>query len=69
MKYLHMRYLGVLCDTILFAPRYTSLFNFLKALEQSAVVTSQIIIYILQNVPCAFPQEVLCLRNKLYLSK
>jgi len=50
-----MRYLGILCDTILFARKYTGLFNLLKALEQSAVVTSQIIIYITQNVPCAFP--------------
>lgn len=44
MKDLHVRYLGIVCDTIMFAPKDASLFNFLKALEQSAVVTSQVII-------------------------
>lgn len=58
VKYLHMRYLGILCDNIIFAPKYAIFFNFLKALEQSGVMTSQIIIYILKNVPCAFPNTL-----------
>lgn len=44
VKYLHVRYLGIVCDTTIFVPKYASLLNFLKALEQSAVVTSQVII-------------------------
>lgn len=44
VKYLHVRYLGIVCDATIFVHKDASLLNFLKALEQSAVVTSQVII-------------------------
>lgn len=54
------------------APKHANIFSsFLKDLEQHSVVTSQIIICVLENVPCAFPNtfESIMRENKRYFLK
>lgn len=59
------------CDTLNFAPKHASIFSFLKGLEQGSVLTSQIIIYVLENVLCVLPStlESIMHENKMYLLK